>query len=682
MARLAIHPVFMEADVTDPTPPQFIGILIDEGGFGINVLSPLGGMGAGGADNSGALKALGGNLYLFPAGTFAVAESTEVPAGAQLAFAQGALLQPAQGKVITLQSAPLAQGKIFDTSKGGSFASPLFPKVVQPQTQWWGVDWTGNKSIDSTAAFQAAIDFLVSANILELPVGVTYVTTLSLSPGTGMVGRGRDQTWIYGRTPADPENTSLINDGVSKPNGAKIILKDIQVWGSNIPYKAMVNLGSGVQWGTEGVVENLWLRGGLDPSQKGTVFPACGFMMNCNVGDITNISVYNAGVGVNLQGVVARMKGTTVAETTKCGMEVSGLIHHVDGLHVEAPTNGSVALRLSAQSTTVTQVSVSLGTDTNFDHLVEVNPSSKGSPTDIYSFRGVTVLAAKPNSGYTSTYRIDGINFGYTGQHEDPAFELNRDRLNQYRITEGKASSATTLPNRTLSVGQMHPSMVITADPSLLQDVTVCITAPPHVLGCKRFRVINDSSVNVWFQGISTTSKVTFLAGMPAVAMDPAAGFPVRPGGVFEVQFGQGSDTSVIASYVGGTSGLTALPSTGAWYQNEVVGLADGTVARCSATGAYGTGTVPQWAFVGGPYLLAQATASLQVNAGGFASTTVAVAGAQPGNRVLAALSGPLPDGVALTAQVTAAGTVGVSAFNLSGTAQTLSGTLTVQVFQ
>lgn len=58
---------------------------------------------------------------------------------------------------------------------------------------------------------------------------------------------------------------------------------------------------------------------------------------------------------------------------------------------------------------------------------------------------------------------------------------------------------------------------------------------------------------------------------------------------------------------------------------------------------------------------------------GGFAVTTVTVTGAIVGFAALPAWSAALPDGVFLTAQVTAANTVKVYMFNFSGSGQTPS---------
>src|SRR5574337_817102 len=132
---------------------------------------------------------------LVPPGTYLVNSNTTI--AANLRFAAGAILKPANGVTVTLSGTVTApETQIFDTSAGGIVA--LTGTVAEPYVNWWGAKGVGI-SHDDTAAFNAAIAALSGRTIKVAEPTGNYVlsTAVTLPNNTKLEGKGKFTTKIF-----------------------------------------------------------------------------------------------------------------------------------------------------------------------------------------------------------------------------------------------------------------------------------------------------------------------------------------------------------------------------------------------------------------------------------------------------------------------------------------------------
>lgn len=249
---------------------------------------------------------------------------------------------------------------------------------------------------NSTQAIQDAIDFAsAAARPVYIPGGNYSITNLVVPATTRIFGDGRHLTNLVVR---DGTTGRVITDD---GNAAKIQLEEFAVYGRNVAgVTTLLYLGyNGVDFGTEGILRNLFLRDTLGD----------GLNVRGNVGFFETISVWNCDIPISIIGV-ANMASHLVAYggVTKSAY-LSGIT--VSGLEIEAPGNGSIPLYLFRDSN-IQGLYISLATDIayTFSHLIELDPA-----VGYYSLSDVEYIFGTTPSNITVTN--GNIKKAATGQY-------------------------------------------------------------------------------------------------------------------------------------------------------------------------------------------------------------------------------------------------------------------------
>jgi hypothetical protein len=697
--------------VLDVAELEVDGFLLDRGGFAKNVrLAGLKGDGL--FNNRTALQALTPGRYQVPAGVYYTATDTTVPVGVYLHMAQGAVFRPATGTTLWLTETPAADSAIFDITGGG------YMKFVAPVTgdaRWWGARFDDDATYNSAPALNAALVGVGLQGRLNCPAGSCHASNVLLPVAVSLEGAGNHRTYFYGFEGA---TGTMVKDSAS---ASKIIMRDM-TWdlGAGL-YTKILDLGnSGVQFGTEGQLDNVKVRADTRPVVRNGLgvitdaghLPDVAVDINANVVDIYRLTVYGGAIQLRVGGVVGRAHGTVLGRggeepalsasgwTAKKSVEVLTTATHWEfhALHIEAPA--------ASASATSDIVPVDVYADVHIDGL-KITLGQGGVHDHLIRLRGITnttidgflVITAKEGGGlgckvYATTFdasATNAIRFGrrvgvvgppptYTppsGDNEEALTRYARDRLNLFRVPEAVASSATEMPSRTLNIRRGHPSLLIQAESDLTADVVLNFVELAARLSGHQYRVVNNSSWTVWVRGTVTVS----VGGLP-IALNPAIGFPVRRGATLDLRINAAGAGQGL--YSGSSGDLSAYPalnvgsSVNAYFLNEVfydnTGVGGRAVMkRCTATGTFG-GSSPTFDYVSGELRGSAAATPGTIANGTGTNVTVTVPGAVVGDRVTGvSWSAVLPNGVTLFGQVTSANTVSVRLSNASGTSQTIA---------
>ncbi|HYW12262.1 MAG TPA: hypothetical protein VE871_09895 [Longimicrobium sp.] len=127
--------------------PTYQGVLLDEGGWAINVRT-LAGVTSTAIPASVLAGLSSDHTYLIPKGTYTVNASTTVPPRVSLQFARGAVLKPAPGTTLTLSESPEAGPyQIFDTTAVSGVEARVKlrddARSDEVHIEWWGADASG-----------------------------------------------------------------------------------------------------------------------------------------------------------------------------------------------------------------------------------------------------------------------------------------------------------------------------------------------------------------------------------------------------------------------------------------------------------------------------------------------------------------------------------------------------------
>ena len=281
---------------------------------------------------------------------------------------------------------------------------------------------TTGAGTNSTQAIQDAIDFGSStARPIYIPGGNYSITNLVVPATTRIFGDGRHLTNLVVR---DGTTGRVITDD---GNAAKIQLEDFAVYGRNVAgVTTLLYLGyNGVDFGTEGILRNLFLRDTLGD----------GLNVRGNVGFFETISVWDCNIPISIIGVANMASHLVAYGGVTNSAYLSGIT--VSGLEIEAPANGSIPLYLFRDSN-IQGLYISLGTDIayTFSHLIELDPA-----VGYYSLSDVEYIFGTTPSNITVTN--GNIKKAATGQYfggnaTNGSFSGNGTYLSNVSIGTGK----------------------------------------------------------------------------------------------------------------------------------------------------------------------------------------------------------------------------------------------------
>jgi hypothetical protein len=278
---------------------------------------------------------------------------------------------------------------------------------------------------NSTQAIQNAINFASSAaRPVYIPGGNYSITNLVVPATTRIFGDGRHLTNLIVR---DGTTGRVITDD---GNAAKIQLEDFAVYGRNVAgVTTLLYLGyNGVDFGTEGILRNLFLRDTLGD----------GLNVRGNVGFFETISVWDCDTPITIIGV-ANMASHLVAYR---GVNISAYLGGVtvNGLEIEAPASGSIPLYIFRDSF-IYGLYMSIATDVayTFSHLIELDPLVSN-----YSLSGVEyVFGATPSNITVTNENIKKTSTGqyFGGNATNGSFTGNGTYLSNVSIGTGEIQS-------------------------------------------------------------------------------------------------------------------------------------------------------------------------------------------------------------------------------------------------
>lgn len=381
---------------------------------------------------------------------------------------------------------------------------------------------TTGAGTNSTQAIQDAIDFAsAAARPVYIPGGNYSITNLVVPATTRIFGDGRHLTNLIVR---DGTTGRVITDD---GNAAKIQLEDFAVYGRNVAgVTTLLYLGyNGVDFGTEGIVRNLFLRDTLGD----------GLNIRGNVGFFETISVWNCDIPITIIGV-ANMASNLVAYG---GANIAAYLGGVTvyGLEIEAPSNGALPLFIFRDSF-IQGLYIALATDVayTFSHLIELDPSVGN-----YSLSGVEYIFGTTPSNITITN--GNIKKAATGQYfggnaTNGSFTGNGTYLSNVSIGTGKiqafnfrlVNDGGTIKHRIGASGESsiagnYYDKINGASPTLTTTPTGANATTAFAAGAK----IDSANVSVVFFDTVAQVIAEMLLGANIVVNSSTVGLTVIP---------------------------------------------------------------------------------------------------------------------------------------------------------
>lgn len=387
---------------------------------GIVNVRDYGALGDGIADDGAAIQAAidaatvtGGRVEFPLPGNYMVARDITADETIFWAFAPGAKLIVGEGTTVTIESpqhivAHLTQhvfqlvgtGRVvFDLYSGGRHNQG---GIIYPQ--WWGA--VADKTVDSTAAIQAAIDAAAFslgrlgyawAEVRLLP-GEYGFTNLTLPQRTILKGSGFTTTTLYrmaGSTGAAITETD---------RAIKTVITDLQIYCNDCEGDALnlgnLDLASG-QFGAGARLERLWIR-----RAKGRAFDVFG-----NVAWLTTVDVSQCTGGAILRGNgnlvtdfvdMSQDAAGDSAVNPDYGLEITGVGNLIQNAHFEGHYRVA-ALRLNGHTNYINGVNVN--TQATLPAAIKIETNKYGNMIHglvVYAFEGAAITTCIIDESYGS----------------------------------------------------------------------------------------------------------------------------------------------------------------------------------------------------------------------------------------------------------------------------------------
>ncbi len=261
---------------------------------------------------------------------------------------------------------------------------------------------------DDTAAIQGAIDWAYGDG-KQAPGAIMVAARNYLCgqvrthPYTTIIGTGRHTSAFWCRTGTTGKWWSDAGAGAQK-----LMLSGLAWYGRDergLTYIAEFG-GEGIQFGTEGILDGLWLRGAPN---------ATALSVNGNVGIVSDITVQDAAIGLAILGNGNQVQNIISMQMSRIGADLHGSF--VRGLHLEAIDSGGLPLRMAGDCR-VHDVFVSSASGTRFDHLFAVDDAAYDEWTldnvhiiarDSVVERGIVKVGQRYTGG-TNQARFTGAN--------------------------------------------------------------------------------------------------------------------------------------------------------------------------------------------------------------------------------------------------------------------------------
>ena len=299
-------------------------------------------------------------------------DSLTVPADRALRIVKGGSVNNS-GKLII--NGPFEAGR-YRVFTGSGPISLSLASISEFLPEWVGAvadaSVDGTAGTDSTAALQKAFDV---PHPVRMGTGNYLFSNLTIPPNKVIRGYGIHATNLIAKTGS--AGVALTDRG----NAAKITLEDFAIYANRNSYSAVIRLGyNGLQFGTEGFLNNLWVR---------DAHSAIGFDINGNVGHFGRIMAQET------QGIKIIGSGNMVGMVESYGSSGFGVPGnngrfgtylqdtHVDALEIEAPAASTIPLYL-AGNTQIDSLWFSFRNPLKdggyvplvFSHLVEIDASA------------------------------------------------------------------------------------------------------------------------------------------------------------------------------------------------------------------------------------------------------------------------------------------------------------------
>ena len=253
--------------------------------------------------------------------------------------------------------------KCFNGSGTVSFGLGATPFVLP---EWWGArgdsNIAGTTGTDSTAALQTAL------NVPNIPAllgfGNYQFVNLTMPNEKALYGMGVHCTALVAKSGST--GVMFTDQG----SAAKITIKGVAFYGNNCAYTGGLQLGKTGAFGTEGMLDDVWVR------DLPAGFP--GIDVTGNVGHFGRILAQETGglqiIGsANMVGMVQSYgsKGFTAdGRTVATNLQLTS----VDAMEIEAPYAGVAPLYLSGNAS-VSALSIAPVAGATYPHLVEIGAS-------------------------------------------------------------------------------------------------------------------------------------------------------------------------------------------------------------------------------------------------------------------------------------------------------------------
>ncbi|WP_158703079.1 hypothetical protein [Allosphingosinicella vermicomposti] len=236
------------------------------------------------------------------------------------------------------------------------------------------------KGTDDTTAIQAALDWAhgdgaLPSRAIMMTANNFLCGNITTHPVTTIIGTGRHTSAFICKAGTKGRWWSDRGGGAQK-----LMLSGIAWYGQEQGLTHICEFGSSrVQFGTEGILQGLWMRG----APQGQALS-----LDANVGIVRDVTVQDCRYGLKVIGNGNQLSNIVCMQAENVGVDLSGCF--VRGLHVEATASAGLPMRFKGDCHAA-DVLISSSTGRSFGHLIEVDTKVY----DEWSIENVQLLGSK-----------------------------------------------------------------------------------------------------------------------------------------------------------------------------------------------------------------------------------------------------------------------------------------------